>query len=257
MKSLYTIHLLIALSTALPIAVVEDKSVPSPIKLPKVVISPEPKPVPPQAIGTPTLTPDTLYVIESKVECAIRSYPKGLVKITKVGPGTIRAKFIDGTGVNEFRTFAGPYVYLLEAEITANGRVELEVIPYGFKTEAEIVSASIDVKGNQAPKPPPTPDPKPEPREDFTWVIVVEETSARDQDTLKVLGDVELWKRLKNSGKNWRFYDIDSPDTKEKKYDAVVKGVGLPCVILLNAKGDVVDKFKLPKTAKELEAKLK
>ena len=256
MRPLLIVHLIYTLFT-LPFVVSADPTITLP--KPKADTTPAPKP-PPIPVGIPILTGDTLYVIESKTECVIKQYPVGMVKITKSGPLTIRAKFIDGTGVNELRKYAGPYVYLLEAEPTANGKVGIAVIPIGFKSEAEIVTDVIDVKGGQAPQPPPKPDPptppKPEPTK-AAWVIIVEETDQRTPEVSTILGNDEMWSRIVAKGAKWRIYDINSPNAKRNNYDVPAKELGIPAVLLLDNSGKILSKFKLPKTSTELEDLIK
>ena len=106
------------------------------------------------------LAADQLYVVDCKVECVVRDPPKGLVRVAKKkGPRDFSAKFVDGAGGIEDRTYDGPFLYVVQA--VGTGRVELDVIPVGFKSEAEIVTATVDVSAGQGPQPPPKPDPKP------------------------------------------------------------------------------------------------
>lgn len=121
----------------------------SPIKIPAAPVVP-PAPVVPGSVVS--LSGDQLYVIDCAVDCAVRTHPAELVKVTKeTGPIRIRGKFVDGLGKTETKHFSGPFVFIVEP--VGKGRVELDVIPYSFKAETEIVSAKIDVNGGQGPIP--------------------------------------------------------------------------------------------------------
>lgn len=120
---------------------------------------PAPAPAPPGTVLN--LTSDVLYIVNSKTDAVLRAHPAGLVKVTKeAGPLRIRGKFVDGTGGVETRTYAGPCVFTVEALPNQTGRVELDLIPVGFKDEKEILTAPVDVNSGQAPQPPPI-DPNP------------------------------------------------------------------------------------------------
>ncbi len=126
--------------------------------------SPFPVP-PPQPVAPPTPAPsgtvlnlaaDSLYIVNSSKDGALRIHPAGLVTISKeTGPLTIKGKFADGGGKSETRKYAGPFVFIVEPVAGAKGRIELDFIPYGFKSDAEISTATVDVNGGQAPQPPP------------------------------------------------------------------------------------------------------
>lgn len=207
-----------------------------------------PKPPPPKEefklppSSAIALSVEQMYVADFDTEYVVRDHPTGYVKITKeAGPITIRAKFADGTGANEKRTYTGKFVYTVEALPNAKARIDLEFIPVGLKADgAGILDATIDVNGGEAPRPPPDPDPKPKPIpviSKVAWIVVVEESTARTAEIVKVLGDKTYWDRLKAGGINWVFYDKDSPDLKMYNYDKMIVGVKLPACILMDKAG--------------------
>ena len=135
------------------------------IRLPAAPVLPQPMPPAPDPGAVVRLAGDSLYVIDAKVDCVVRAHPAGLVKVQKKkGPRDISAKFVDGTGLVEDRTYDGPFVFVVTAAGT--GRVELDVIPIGLKSEADIVTAVIDVDAGEGPRPPPKPDDPPKPKPD-------------------------------------------------------------------------------------------
>lgn len=135
------------------------------IRLPAAPVLPQPMPPAPNPGAAVRLAGDSLYVVDCKVDCVVRAHPAGLVKVVKKkGPRDISAKFVDGTGFVEDRTYDGPFVFVVTAAGT--GRVELDVIPIGLKAEADIVSAVIDVGAGEGPRPPPKPDDPPKPKPD-------------------------------------------------------------------------------------------
>lgn len=143
---------------------------------------PTPAPVPPApAGGVLTLNADAYYVVSWKSDASLRVHPAGLVTVVKeTGPIRLRGKFAGGSGKVETKTFPGPCVYILEAVPDKAGRVELDLIPYGFKADADIYSAAVDVDGGTAPLPPPKPvppkpePPKPEPVTSFRVILIYE-----------------------------------------------------------------------------------
>lgn len=225
---------------------------PESIRLPKQPTVPSPMPAPG---GVPKLSGDALYVIDCKVDCVVRAHPAGLVKVVKKkGPRDITAKFVDGTGSVEDRTYDGPFVFVVTAAGT--GRVELDVIPIGLKAESEIVSAVIDVDAGRGPRPPPpNPDPKPpepEPEPDpipppkpaavFKVLLVYESGDTPTAAQNAVLFGVEVEKyltgRCTGGAKGWgrRDKDDDPGDdaTPLKDLWAAVKPrvTATPCVAI-------------------------
>ena len=141
-----------------------DPPAPPPIRLPAVTVTDPAPPSPMPGPAAPTrLTTDRLYVLDSDVPVIVLTSPTGLVTLTEdAGPLKVRGQFADGTGKYETRTFAGKYVYTLEASHT--GRVELIVVPVGAKTAGEVIRRTIDVDAGDKPQPPqPGPGPAPQP----------------------------------------------------------------------------------------------
>jgi hypothetical protein len=130
------------------------------IRLPEP--APVPAPVPPAPGSVLRLSGEALYVVDADVDHAARAHPRGLVKVTKeVGPLRVRARFADGNGSVETRTYKGKFLSIVEA--TGTGRVELDVIPFGLTSEDQILSRTIDVDAGEGPRPPPTPVDPPDP----------------------------------------------------------------------------------------------
>jgi len=96
---------------------------------------------------------DQLWVVNGKTDAVVRDHPKGLVKITKEnGPLRIRGKFAGGTQV-ETKTFPGPFVFIVEAVPGVSGKVDIDIIPLGFKAETEIISRTLSVNSGTDPPP--------------------------------------------------------------------------------------------------------
>ncbi len=161
------------------------------IQLPVVPVAPAPAPIAPRTATV--LSGDVLYVVQSKADLITRVHPAGLVKITKeTGPLTIRGKFAEAPTVVQTKKFAGPVVVLLEAAGT--GKVEVDFIPVGIKTEAEIVTASLDVSTGQGPQPPPVDPVVPVvpvvPVDPLLVALQAAYTGERDSAKLKILTDL-------------------------------------------------------------------
>lgn len=118
---------------------------------------------------------------------------------------------------------------------------------------------------------PPTPNPPiPVPPTpvvtDPVWAIVVEETANRSGPVGRVLGDVNFWRSLPVAG--WRFYDVNSPDTKAKKYDQLAEQeiarakesgivVGYPVLMLVKPDGSSAKSITLPLTTDLIRSTVK
>lgn len=209
------------------------------------------------------LTPDINYIVESEVDGIILARPIGLVKITKEqGPLRIRGKFIDGGNQVETRTYKGPNIFIVD--VITSGVVDLSFIPFGFKTESDIISRTVVVDNGLSPRPPPDNDPTPKPnpptpiaKVDKLWVIIVEETSLRTPDIARVLNDFVYWTDLRAKGHKVMIYDKDQEEAKANGYVRRSESVGLPCVILYDQKTHAYLKtFKLPKTTTEVTKEL-
>lgn len=136
----------------------------SPIRFPDGTAFPAS--VPPTA--SPALTSDLTYIIESDVQLDLIQSPKGLVLLTEEanegGNFRIRAKFYDGNGKLQTRTYKGKYLYTVEPLMT--GKVELIAVPFGFKADSDVVRKTLDVDTGVGPQPPPGPGPGPGPTPD-------------------------------------------------------------------------------------------
>jgi hypothetical protein len=195
-----------------------------------VPVTPAPAPAPG---GVLQLTGDSLLVVQFQDERVLRPHPAKLVKVTKEqGPIRIRARFADGSGV-ETRTYAGPCVFIVEA--AGKGRVEFDAIPLGagLKTEADIVTATVDVDSGTAPQPPPKPiDPKVDPVAPIPVaglrVLVVYESADLPKYTPQTNGiifgaKVREWLNANcvvgpdGKNKEWRMWDRDVATDGEAK----------------------------------------
>lgn len=217
--------------------VAADPTPPNKIKVPA---APAAVPIPG---GVVVLQPDYFYVVEFDKRFVIRDHPKGYVKITYetvTGGLTLRGKFADDPSKVQTKTFKGPFLAFVEPVEGVQSRIEIDCIPFEFKDEGDIVTATIDVNGNQAPIPPPKPKPNPEPIPlpvtPDAWFIVVEETSLRTPAIAATL-NFKLWDALPIEGR-YRFYDKDSADTKKYKYDVLAASTSKPLPVLMAVKQD-------------------
>lgn len=243
----------------------------SDISIPQPPIERIPKPEP-RTDAVVRLASDQLYVIDAKIECVVRAHPPGLVKISKKkGPRDISARFVDGSGGIEDRTYAGPFIYFVQTAGSKSGRVALDIIPLGLKSEAQIVSTEIDVVPDLSPapdpKPKPDPEPKPKPITGVAWIVVIEETDQRNEQTARVLNDTLYWKGLESRGIKYRFYDKDSPDLKGKNFDSYqtidpqgqsirrkyADELGLPYLLFLDATAYKIKAVPLPKKTSDID----
>jgi len=249
------------------------------IRLPAAPVLPQPMPPAPNPAAVVRLAGDSLYVIDAKVDCVVRAHPAGLVKVQKKkGPRDISAKFVDGTGLVEDRTYDGPFVFVVTAAGT--GRVELDVIPIGLKSEADIASAVIDVDAGEGPRPPPKPEPNPDeppkPVEppapipgDGLRVLVVYESAdgaaitAGQYAAMYGKASRELLNEKCAVGpdgktREWRIYDKDVDAARDSKLwaDALKRPRGkLPWLVVSNGKtgfeGPLVDDKQLAELVKK------
>jgi len=129
------------------------------IRLP-VVESPTPPPLPPNSVQV--LPADKYYVIDSDVECFVRTLPKGLLLVAvEAGPIKLPTKSLVEGGKAKFKTYSGKFIYVVES--TGDGRVELLVVPKGVAADKDILQRSIDAQTGAKPPPDPVDPPKPEP----------------------------------------------------------------------------------------------
>lgn len=220
--------------------------------------APKPNPGEPQAI--PTLTAETLYVIDSDTPFLVFASPPELVTLTKeAGPLRIRGKFIDsppGSKV-ETRNFSGKQIITIEAN--GVGRVEIIAIPAGATEEKSAIRKLIDV--NNGAQPPP------QPVTSFRVIFVVESMDTLPPGVLAV-SDAKavrdyLTAKCTKEGEwpGWRRYDPDANVANEqptmKALWAAVKPkltTNRALVIEVNGKADILP---YPANATECLATLK
>jgi hypothetical protein len=245
---------------------------PPPIKLP--VAPAVPAIMPPAPAPVTALSPDTLYVIECQTDCILRAHPAGLVRVVKEsGPLRVRAKFADGAGKVETRSFIGKSIFLVEA--VGTGRVEIDVIPLGLKSETEIVTATVDVDSGHGPIPPPTPkvdpkvDPAPAPATGLRVLFIRETGKALTPAQHDVVFSPKIEEYLdRKCAKDtkgrpeWRRWDPDmafadstSPTMKQLFADTKPKLGALPQLLIVNDKAGQL--YSLPATEAEALALLK
>lgn len=230
------------------------------IRLPELT-APTPMPRPNAPVSV--LKADHWYVIDASIECVVRAHPADAVTIEKKkGPRDVSAKFADGDGTVQDRSYEGPFLYVVKAAKTA--RVSIDIIPLGFKSEAEIKNVTLDV--NAGPRPPPEPDPKPEPKPyvgKFRMVVIEEtEQAANNRGQFFADADLQAYLAAKLSGKA-RIADQNVVDPTGKPprdlvpYLERAKGKPLPQVYLVGDDGTILYEGDLPKTPAELLATLR
>lgn len=203
---------------------------PPEVKFPELA-APTPAPITPKpATPVATVTPDRLFVVESKTKVTLKgSTLAGQVDIKAVpGPFTVYAKFADGPDRMELKTFAGPHVFLITP--VKAGDCELFVVPEKWETADDIRSRTIRVETGEGPKPPPHVDPvepAPIPDKGFRVLIVYETSDLAKLPAAQtaVLTSAEVRGYLNDKcvagpdGKNkeWRVFDKDTDVSRESK----------------------------------------
>lgn len=227
--------------------------------------------MPRPASAVSKLSGDQFYIVDSDVPVMVIASPEGVVSITEdSGPLKLKGKFADGKGGIETRTYAGKYIFTVEAVMT--GKVEIIVIKQGSgETKSTIHSRrTLDVTAGEGPRPPPdpTPDPKPTPTPaPYTGkfsMVVIEETDVAANNRGQFFADKELRDYLatKLVGKP-RIADKDVVDASGQPpkdlapYLNHAKGKGLPQLYLIAPDGTVLYEGDLPKTPAELIATVK
>jgi hypothetical protein len=241
MRYIQVLHLILTGAIAHAADPVPPKA--DPIRLPVMPV-PSPPPVP-NAITA--LTADQLYVIDSDVPCIVLTSPNGIVSVTEdAGPVKIRGKFVDGTGKAESRSFKGKTIYTIEA--TANGRIELLIVPTGGAA-ADVIRRTLDVTIGQGPAPPPNPGPDPTPNPvtpSSLWgFVIIEDTADAVAARGSMISDPSLTALMKSKGYHWRIVDKDVIGSDGKPPADVLpclnaaKGKTLPQVFLIDTKGNI------------------
>lgn len=196
------------------------------ITLPNIAGPPAPCPDP-LVQPTPTITPDTIFVVQSNVPLIALQSPSGLLKITTdTGPLKIRGRFADGDGKIETRNYSAKYLVFVDAE--KQGQTELIIVPHGCTKESDIVRQLLVVSG-EGPRPPPGPGPDPKPPEpkppdpvkSFRVIFVKESGSTLPPGQTSIPGAKVIREYLnakvtkENGVPDWREYDRDQNTTNE------------------------------------------
>ena len=214
------------------------------ITLPHIAGPPLPCPDP-LVQPTPTITPDTIFVVQSNVPLIALQSPSGLLKIsTETGPLRIRGKFADGDGKTETRTYTAKYLVFVDAE--KQGQTELILVPHGVTKESDIVRQLLIVSG-EGPRPPPGPGPEPKPPEpvkSFRVIFVKESGSTLPPGQTSIPGAKVIREYLnakttkENGVPDWREYDRDQNTANEHSglkalWDAVKPKIEtVPCLVV-------------------------
>lgn len=229
---------------------------------------PAPKPLPG---SVPVLSGDVIYVIPSDEPFLLFASPPGLVTVTReTGPIRIRAKFLDGSGKVETRTFAAKNVAIVEA--SGKGRVELIAVPVGAMDESGAARMLIDANNGAQPPPDdkkePAPEPKPKPPDVDPqpnpqpvvkgpfFLVTVSETMQRTPAEAKIINDTAYWSGLRASGHEYRHYDPQDTNAIKGGYAKVFGELG-SCLVIVTKGGTVVKKVPLPKSTTDITAILK
>lgn len=188
------------------------------VRLPELA-APTPMPRPNSPVSV--LKADHWYVIDASIECVVRAHPADAVTIEKKkGPRDISAKFADGNGTVQDRSYEGPFLYVVKAAKTA--RVSIDIIPLGFKSEAEIKNVTLDV--NAGPRPPPDGDEKKEDAKpnkvEKLRVTLIRDAGDMSPELAQLTTDLPFWKSISDKGHIWRFYHKDDPDGRSYWADA-------------------------------------
>lgn len=178
---------------------------------------------------TPTITPDTIFVVQSNVPLIALQSPQGLLKIsTETGPLRVRGRFSDGDGKIETRNYSAKYLVFVDA--SKPGQTELLLVPHGVTKESDIVRQLLIVSG-EGPRPPPEPGPGPEPKppdpkppepvKSFRVIFVKESGSTLPPGQTSIPGAKVIREYLnakttkENGVPDWREYDKDQNTANE------------------------------------------
>ena len=195
---------------------------PLPIRLPELAV---PTPMPRPASAVSKLSGDQFYIVDSDVPVMVIASPEGVVSITEdSGPLKLKGKFADGKGGIETRTYAGKYIFTIEAVMT--GKVEIIVIKQGSgETKSTIHSRrTLDVTAGEGPRPPPDDgkkeEVKPTPKAEKLRVIVTRDAGNMSPEVSLLTTDLPFWKSLSDKGHVWRFYHNADADAAPYVADA-------------------------------------
>lgn len=231
------------------------------IRLPEV-LAPNPPPAPsPNSVQV--LGADKYYVIDSDVECFIRTVPGGLLSVAvEAGPIKLPTKLLVEGGKTKFKTFSGKFIYLVEA--AASGCCELLIVPKGVAADKEIIQRAIDAQVGPRPPPDPPgpkpkPDPEPAPAPQKLFVSIWYTKSSADPKLAAII-DGEAWRSYCSSGGHgFRVYSDRSAEPE--KFDDFKKAFetagGLPCVVIQTKAGVLLTAVKVPDSEAKLVELLK
>ena len=171
------------------------------------------------------------------------------------------AKFADGTGKIELRTYTSPYLYFIQA--AAKGEAEILMIPSGVTTESDIVRQQLTVMG---PRPPPDdgeddkpipPDP-PQPVASHVRLVVVEDTLNRSPETAILLNALVGWTAFLDDGNEYRLYDQTTGETKGKQSVKDIGTTPMPAMVIYDkTSGAILKVGSLSPTIDELRTTIK
>lgn len=205
-----------------------------------------------------TLPADTLWVVESTRQLLVLSSPVGLVSITSdTGPMKIMAKFADGDGGVELRTYGGPYLYFVQA--VGKGQTEILIVPVGVSSEAEITRQMLTVAGPRPPpdddKVDPVPPIPPKPTAEHVRLVVIEDTLNRSPETAILLNQLVGWTAFLDSGNEYRLYDQTTGEAKGKQAKIDAGTTPLPAMVIYDkSSGAILKVGALSPTIDELRA---
>lgn len=127
--------------------------------------------------------------------------------------------------------------------------VEFSLTDFASKTQA-----SLRVTCLTAPHPPPDDDtkPRPEPPQPTAKnvrMFVVYNVNKITPDAAIVLNATGMWDQFTADGNDWKFVDIATDDTYEKKIVADASGIGLPAIVVYDkSTGKKLTAEELPKS---------
>lgn len=230
------------------------------ITLPNITGPPAPCPDP-LVQPVPTITPDTIFVVQSNVPLIALQSPSGLLKITTdTGPLKIRGRFADGDGKIETRNYSAKYLVFVDAE--KPGQTELLLVPHGCAKESDIVRQLLVVSDGTAPRPGPEPGPEPGPDPKPPVAKNIRISVVFDADGLNVEQEAVLnalvgWNALQEDGNEYRWYDAQTEEPDGKKAIEQLNGP-LPGIVYTDkASGKVLKYGPIPATFEDLKTIVK
>jgi hypothetical protein len=219
-------------------------------------------PLPPPSDLKPVVSPGRFFAFQPADDSPSYIPSTDAYRVYRVKPGSvyIGVKF-DAKADAEPEEYVWPDakgpVYVLLAR-NVPGTHTIQLLKNGPADVGPVVNGmpfQLVISG-KGPMPPPKPDPvdppAPKPAGNKAWVVVVEETSMRTPEQIRVLADLKYWQSLSSSGKHlgWRHYDKDSPDIVGKGY---FKGDSLPVMMLIDKDGNEIYRGPLPSSTAEID----